>query len=75
MNDDAEAYRERAAIIEFDGGIPRREANRLAAAAVYGSRMELPDDCPDCGKPCALLSGNRYGCERCEFVLEIIVRR
>ena len=31
-----EAFEERAAIMEFDGGLPRKEAERLAYEIVYG---------------------------------------
>ena len=31
-----EAFEERAAIMEFDGGLPREEAERLAYKIVYG---------------------------------------
>lgn len=31
MTFDREAYEERAAIMEFDGGLPREQAERLAA--------------------------------------------
>lgn len=31
-----EAFEERAAIMEFDGGLPREEAERLAYEIVYG---------------------------------------
>jgi len=31
-----DAYEERAAILEFDAGFPRAEAERLAWAEVYG---------------------------------------
>lgn len=34
--DRAEAFKERAAIMEFDGGLPRKEAERLAYEIVYG---------------------------------------
>ena len=33
---DKEAFEERAAIMEFDGGLPRKEAERLAYEIVYG---------------------------------------
>lgn len=33
-----EAFEERAAIMEFDGGLPRKEAERLAYEIVYGKR-------------------------------------
>lgn len=32
-----EAWEERAAIMEFDGGLPREEAERIAWLSVYGS--------------------------------------
>lgn len=33
-----EAFEERAAIMEFDGGMTRKEAERLAYEIVYGKR-------------------------------------
>ena len=33
-----EAFEERAAIMEFDGGLSRREAERQAFAIVYGAQ-------------------------------------
>ena len=35
-NNRVEAFKERAAIMEFDGGLPRKEAERLAYEIVYG---------------------------------------
>lgn len=37
-----EAYLERSAILEFDAGMARQEANRLAWQIVYGRREKLP---------------------------------
>lgn len=34
--DRAEAFKERAAIMEFEGGLSRKEAERLAYEIVYG---------------------------------------
>ena len=36
--DRAEAFKERAAIMEFEGGLSRKEAERLAYEIVYGKR-------------------------------------
>lgn len=33
-----EAFEERAAIMEYEGGLPREEAERLAYEIVYGKR-------------------------------------
>lgn len=53
MTFDREAYEERAAIMEFDGGLPREQAERLAtleqlypgmlAADVSGESANMPD--------------------------------
>jgi len=42
LDDEAEreAFEERAAIFEFDGGLPRREAERQALAAVLADRAK-----------------------------------
>lgn len=37
-----EAYLERSAILEFDAGMTRQEANRLAWLMVYGRKEKLP---------------------------------
>ena len=37
-NDEREAYEERAAIMEFDGGLDRHEAERLAYEIVFGGK-------------------------------------
>lgn len=46
-DDQKENYEERAAIMEFDAGLPRREAEKLALQDVLGnlSPPELPE-CP-----------------------------
>lgn len=36
-----EAYEERAAILEYDAGYPRKEAERLAREMVLGKRSEI----------------------------------
>jgi hypothetical protein len=36
--EEREAYEERAAIMEYDGGLPRAEAERLAMEEVVGRR-------------------------------------
>lgn len=40
LNDEnlKEAFEERAAIMEYEGGLPREEAERLAYEIVYGKR-------------------------------------
>lgn len=38
-----EAWDERAAVMEFDGGLTRREADLLAAACVFGSAVAWVD--------------------------------
>ncbi|OWQ96478.1 hypothetical protein [Roseateles puraquae] len=42
LDDEAEreAFEERAAVFEYDGGLPRREAERLALAAVLADRAK-----------------------------------
>lgn len=46
MNEiDREAFEERAAIMEFDGGLPRGEAERMAARALLATgKMTDPLD-------------------------------
>lgn len=36
-----EAYEERAAILEYDAGLPRKEAERRAREMVLGRRSEI----------------------------------
>ena len=64
-----EAYQERAAIMEFDGGLSRQEAQRQAARIVFGNKP--PKDCPECGKPLAS-DGGLFATARCGcgFVME-----
>jgi len=41
--DQKEAYEERAAIMEYDGGLSREEAERLAYEEVMNASLQRPD--------------------------------